>query len=185
MDRWDSFVNDSLIIEVKRLLKQEKIFEAITLYNHLTLEEIENLNLTIVQEILNILNDIDIYMIYPFLPKFIETTLDWLPSSHTLFINWLEIKIFQMEKLDDDNFPENAIEFLEVTSVCFEWEDPDQDMSKSVVVTCSKMIQNLSKTLNKLQILKTKYGVKITLNDMMQVRRACASRSSEAILFVC
>ncbi|XP_044745720.1 uncharacterized protein LOC123307458 isoform X2 [Coccinella septempunctata] len=168
MDRWNSFLDENLINEVKKLLKQQKVFQAIMLYSNLAQSEIETLNEASIEEILDILNGIDLYVVNPILPRFISITLDWLPSSLLIFMDWLEMKVFQLEKRHNEDFPENAIEFLRVNSEYMKIKDPHKDIKKGNVKNSSQKIQTSFRILNKLEILKSQFGVKVSLNDMMQ-----------------
>ncbi|XP_045472368.1 uncharacterized protein LOC123679061 [Harmonia axyridis] len=168
MNQWKSFSDENLINEMKKLLKQQKIFQAITVYSHLSQTEIESLDEKCIQEILDLLNAIDLYDVNPILPKFMSLTLKWLPSSLKLFMDWLEMKMFHLEKQHSHEFPENAIEFLQANSKCLNIKHTNSYMLDKEIKNCSEKVETLLKILNNAEILKSQFGVRMAVSDLMQ-----------------
>ncbi|KAK9877519.1 hypothetical protein WA026_018627 [Henosepilachna vigintioctopunctata] len=165
MNEWVDFSTCCLVREMKKLLKQKEISKAIIIWSRMYIQKMELLDQESVKNILDLLDFLDLDVAIPFLPTFVPITLDYLPNTLPLFVNWLEMKIFSIEDKYKDNFPQNAIDFLQDTAKYFKIGKPNVQASEE---SKSVKLKKLSEALNYLKTLKCNYGIKIGLKELMQ-----------------
>ncbi|KAL3288354.1 hypothetical protein HHI36_002802, partial [Cryptolaemus montrouzieri] len=164
-----------MIEQLKMLIRQQQFKNAIRVYRYMGTHD--TINEEKVEDLINTLNYDNLDDIAPFLPTFIPLTLKKLPSSLPIFVNWLYKKVFEMEQQNSYNFPQNAIDFMEITVQYLKTDEKkySQLLLDNALLNNDSFIVSLKellKSLNHLQVLKYNYGVKVALKEFIQPPKA-------------
>lgn len=153
---------------------QYQIDDAIIVYNRLDAETVsKSLTDANIEEILRVLNNLPSSTSEPFLNTFIPVTMMHKPAALSLFVKWLHNRIFQLEKRDSSNFPDNGITLAEAILKLMR-VDSNSTISFQRYRALNKEgideLAELMEGLHTLRQLKTEYNVIISLAEYLQVR---------------
>lgn len=147
---------------------QHLLKDAVKIYSRIG----ENLTceLTDVQlkDILTVLNKFSLNDYKLFLPIFISTTFTHQPTVLPIFVKWIIDKIYYLERDDNAQFPENAIQFVEI--ILHQLKIVSQNVRVNTELNlvnndCKNTLYNSITLLKDIQTLKNNYCININLGD--------------------
>ncbi|KAJ8955861.1 hypothetical protein NQ318_005408, partial [Aromia moschata] len=172
---WSSFSTCNLLDKMRTLLKNLQIEEATIICARLDSKTTGMLTEENIEEILSILNNLPTSIYQSFLPTFVPLTMSYVPSALPLFVKWLQNKVYQLEKRDSFNFPDNGIRFSEFILKLLKVGDK-ADISFQRQCTLNKegldKLSTLMEALKGLRRLKNEFRLNVPLSEYLKGPKA-------------
>lgn len=111
---------------------------------------------------------------FPFLEIFIPNSLSHLPSCLSLFIKWLIKEVSKCEILHFNEFPNNAITFVNKVINMFRLDSTNiVNFQQYCTIDRGSLeeIHKILRALRKVQTLKNDYGFSISMKQFLQVSK--------------
>ncbi|GJQ66621.1 hypothetical protein Trydic_g4593 [Trypoxylus dichotomus] len=167
---WSEFSNNDLINLLCKYLQKYDVDGAIILYNRLDKHTKLKLNKERIDVILNLLESLPSEVCQPFLYCFIPLSLSYMPTTLPLFVEYLKRKVCSIEQENFNEFPENAIKFIDSTLRLMKGECGSLNFQHQNTVHQEAMndLANLIKALKTVDLLKNSYRIMVPLKEYLK-----------------
>ncbi|XP_017777720.1 PREDICTED: uncharacterized protein LOC108563530 [Nicrophorus vespilloides] len=169
---WNDFSTCNFYDYLCENLSQGQFEMCSILYSRMDRNFIKSLEASDISKILQLLNKYSHEIYFPFLLTFMDKTLLYNSTSIHKFVEWIQDRVLYIEYRDFENFPENAIEFLDKMLKCMKISNAaNPDIERNCPTTRTKSyyeeLNSIVKCLKIIQILKNNYMILVPLNNCL------------------